>query len=59
MEQCFFKWCPVVESEAKVQTTTQEVPSEHQEALLCCVGDESTGCLERLAVFLLGDIEAI
>lgn len=37
-ETGFCQWCPVPEQDW-AQTGTQEFPSDHQEALLYCVGD--------------------
>lgn len=42
------------------QTGAQEVPCEHQEAILCCVCvSAGTGCPERLWNFLLGAFQKL
>lgn len=41
-----FQWYPEPGQEAVGTIYTQAVPSEHQEILLCCVGD---GALEETA----------
>lgn len=40
-EHGFFHWCPVPGQDALAQTGAQEIPPEHQEALLCCAGNKA------------------
>lgn len=58
MESGPCQWCPV-SGQMVVDTNTQtlEVPSAHQQALLCCVDDsQGTGCSERWWSLLLRDL---
>lgn len=51
-------WCPVPGPEAMRTTGTQKIPSEYQEALLCCVRDRAlTQAAQRLCSILLGDLQ--
>ena len=53
-----FHWCPVPGPEAMRTIGTQEIPSEHQEALLCCVRDRAlTQAAQRLWGILLRDLQ--
>lgn len=59
MEIGFCQWCPAPEQEAMGTNQHTEAPSEHQAALLVCVGDRAlaqTG--QRLRNLLLGDIRS-
>jgi len=41
MESGSFQWCRVTGPEATAQTEMQEIPSEHQETLFYCEGDQA------------------
>ena len=60
LEPGSFQWCPEKEPRDLAQTGAEEVPSEHQAALLCCAGDRALAqAVQRLCSLFLEDLQKL